>query len=331
MTNRELDKIDFVITWVDSQDINWKKNRSDCANVFGCGDSSEVRFRDWEILKYWFRSVAEHANWVNKIYLVTCGQKPSWLNTENKKIIVVDHKDIIEEKNLPTFNSCVIENNMHKINGLSEKFVYFNDDMFLNKNVNQEDFFKNGKPLDNFILTPINAVEEQSAIIHYNCMKIINKNFDFKNVDRKKKYSLKNGKYIYKNVTLSVYPFNVGMRFHHLPTSLLKSTFEEVWEKEGMHLNITAKNKFRMPNDTSQWLFQFWQLASNEYEVRDIKIGKYYDLMEDFGKVLKEILNPTYKLICLNDNSSIQNFEEKKKLLLRVFENRYPKKSSFEH
>ncbi|WP_407192009.1 hypothetical protein [Citrobacter freundii] len=37
--------------------------------------------------------------------LVTCGQIPSWIDTKNKKLNIVFHKDFIPEEYLPTFNS----------------------------------------------------------------------------------------------------------------------------------------------------------------------------------------------------------------------------------
>ena len=45
----------------------------------------------------------------------------------------MDHREIIEQEYLPTFNSHVIEANLHKIPNLSEHFIYFNDDVFVAK------------------------------------------------------------------------------------------------------------------------------------------------------------------------------------------------------
>lgn len=324
------EKIDFVLTWVDGSDEKWLKDKNSFSTNKKDIDSSKARYRDWELLKFWFRSVEKNAPWVNKIYFVTYGHTPKWLNKNNDKLIIVNHKDFIPKEYLPTFSSCSIEMHLHRIKGLSEKFVYFNDDMLINKKVSKSSFFKNNLPLDNLILTPIHACDEASACIHYNCMKIINKYFNQSKLNKLKLISLKNGKYLYKNLTLSVYPFNVGFRFHHIATSFLKSTFEEVWEKEEEYLKRVSSHKFRQNSDVSQWLFQFWQLASGKFELRNINKYKYYDIGKNFDDILKEIEKPKHQLICLNDNNSIKDFEDKKEKLLKKLEKRYKVKSSYE-
>ena len=115
-------------------------------------------------LKYWFRGVENYAPWVKQIHFVTCGHLPEWLNINHPKIHIVNHKDYIPEQYLPTFSSHVIELNMHRIPGLSEHFVNFNDDVFLTQPVKPEDFFQDGKPLicslgNPLVNTPQNNIE----------------------------------------------------------------------------------------------------------------------------------------------------------------------------
>ena len=124
-----MEKIDFIITWVDGNDDNWQKEKSKY-NPNG-GENCKSRYRDWEQLKYWFRAVEKYAPWVNKIHFVTWGHLPEWLNTDHPKLNIVNHKDFIPEEYLPVFNSVAIEIHMHRIKGLSDKFVYFCDDFYL--------------------------------------------------------------------------------------------------------------------------------------------------------------------------------------------------------
>src|SRR5574344_1149949 len=139
--------IDFVIPWVDGTDENWilEKNKFDNMNDINL-DNGESRYRDWQLLKYWFRGVEKYAPWVHKIYFITWGHIPNWLNVNNEKIVIVNHKDYIPDKYLPTFNSHTIELNMHRIKNLSENFVYFNDDTFIINKVDQNDFFRKNLP-----------------------------------------------------------------------------------------------------------------------------------------------------------------------------------------
>lgn len=140
-------EIDFVITWVDGADPAWRKEKAGYAPS-AQNDDREERYRDWDLLRYWFRGVEAFAPWARKIHFITWGHLPPWLNTEHPKLHVVRHEDYIPKKFLPVFNSNVLEIYMHKIEGLSEHFVYFNDDMFLIRNVKKELFFHNGKPCD---------------------------------------------------------------------------------------------------------------------------------------------------------------------------------------
>ncbi|RWR35977.1 sugar phosphotransferase, partial [Pediococcus acidilactici] len=141
-------KIDFVVSWVNGQDPKWLEKYVEYKDDDTL-DVKNARFRDYGIFKYWFRAVEQNAPWVNHIYLVTDDQKPSWLEAENPKITVIDHSEIINDKYRPVFNSNAIELNLYKIKNLEEHFVYFNDDMFLNRPVKPTDFFsKKGLPKD---------------------------------------------------------------------------------------------------------------------------------------------------------------------------------------
>ncbi len=146
---KPMDKpIDFVVTWVDGSDPTWCEQRDFYAKELGrasTADSGDPRFRDWDIFRYWFRAVEQYAPWVHNVYLVTCGHVPEWLKTDAPKLKVVKHTDFIPEEYLPTFSSITIELNLHRIKDLSEHFVYFNDDMFLNQSVIPEDFFSGRK------------------------------------------------------------------------------------------------------------------------------------------------------------------------------------------
>ena len=142
-----MEKIDFVVTWLDSTDPVWQKEY-ECYKDQSKGEKSAARFRDMNIFMFWFRAVEKYAPWVNKVYLVTNGKFPEWINKDCPKLVLVRHEDYIPKEFLPTFNSCTIELNFHRIKGLSEHFVYFNDDMFLNRPINPDYYFKNGLPCD---------------------------------------------------------------------------------------------------------------------------------------------------------------------------------------
>lgn len=104
-------------------------------------DVGAHRFADNEELRYSLRSLYKFAPWVRNIYILTNGQIPNWLNVHHSRIKVVTHAEVFQNKShLPTFSSPSIEANMHNIPGLSEHFLYFNDDVFLGRPVYPEDF-----------------------------------------------------------------------------------------------------------------------------------------------------------------------------------------------
>ncbi|WP_055567090.1 stealth conserved region 3 domain-containing protein [Streptomyces atriruber] len=136
--------IDAVYTWVDDSDPEWRARRDE---TLGRGDTSAdggaVRFRNRDELRFSLRSLAMYAPWIRHVYLVTAGQTPSWLDRDHPGVTVVDHRDLFAdpEECLPTFNSHAIESQLHRIEGLSEHFLYFNDDMFLGRPTTPDTFF----------------------------------------------------------------------------------------------------------------------------------------------------------------------------------------------
>ena len=91
-----VNKIDFVITWVDDSDPKWRKEfEYYSAKESRCINTDTCRYRDWDTLRYWFRGVEKFAPWVNKIYFVTYGHLPEWLKTDNPKLVIVNHEDFI--------------------------------------------------------------------------------------------------------------------------------------------------------------------------------------------------------------------------------------------
>lgn len=327
------EKIDFVIIWVDGNDVEWQKEKNKYSEKLD-DDARKIRYREWNNLKYWFRGVEKFAPWVNRIHFITCGHLPKWLNIENKKINIVKHSDYIPSKYLPTFSANPIEDNLHRIEGLEEKFVYFNDDMFLINYTKKEDFFKKGLPCDAAVLNPI--IPTGNDIIDYillNDFSIINRHFNKKEVFSKnwaKWFNLKYGLYLTKTINLMQWRQFPGFRYSHLPTSFLKSTFEEVWKEEYDILDKTSMNKFRNKEDVNQFLFKDWQNVKGQFYPRKCSVGKFFKIGNDNKKMLKVIRNQKYKMICINDSDEIENFEKTKQDIIEAFEKILPEKSTFE-
>lgn len=137
-------KIDAVYTWVDSYDpereLYLKKLKNKDSN------ESAIRYVQHEELKYSIKSLIKNCPWIRNIYIVVKdGQNPSFLQSNNK-IKIINHSDIMPISSLPTFNSMSIEACIHKIKGLSNHYIYMNDDFFINKPLKPSDIFKKDFP-----------------------------------------------------------------------------------------------------------------------------------------------------------------------------------------
>lgn len=335
MESKMAKPIDFVIIWVDGNDPVWRAEKAKYDSSVVTNANSDVRFRDWDNLQYWFRGVEKFAPWVRKIHFVTWGHLPKWLDTSNPKLNIVNHKDYIPPEYLPTFNSHTIELNLHRIEGLAEQFVYFNDDMFITAPTTEQDFFVNGKPCDTFALDCICFNKDSAGFFNGANISIINDHFDkdaaFKR-DFKKWFSPKNSlKNLLRTSLLLPWHWFPGLYYQHTPNSFLKSTFEEVWEKEFDVLNRTSSDKFRKTGNVNQWLMKFWQLASGNFEVRRDSFALCYHIKEyNFQKLLNDIPSQKHNMICLNDTADTTDFENKKQAVIEAFEKLLPEKSSFE-
>lgn len=326
--------IDFVIPWVDGNDPVWLNEKETYEMENLNIDKSEQRYRDWDNLQYWFRGVEKYAQWVHKIYFITYGHIPSWLNLNHPKLEIVNHKEYIPEEYLPTFSSNPIELNLHRIQGLNKKFVLFNDDTFILNKINEEDFFVNGKPCDSAILN-VHCYDYQDSYIlaPFVDIGVINKNFNMKDVvkqNKRKWFSLKYGKYLVRNIILLKCPRFPGMLQKHLPNAFLKSTYEEVWKMEFQMLNQTCSHKFRNILDVNQWLMKEWQIAKGNFEPRKVDIGISMYARET-KKVVDYILHSKNRLICINDcKMNESDFENRKNMINQAFELKFPEKSSYE-
>lgn len=119
-------------------------------------DVSASRFEDNEELRYSLRSIERHAPWVRHIFIVTNGQIPSWLNLDNPRVSVITHQDIfLNNSHLPTFSSPAIETHIHRIPGLSQKFIYLNDDVMFGKDVWPDDFYSHSKGQKVYLTWPV--------------------------------------------------------------------------------------------------------------------------------------------------------------------------------
>lgn len=226
--------VDVVYTWVDSHDDHWQEQ----LRQYGGGEETDIdnasannaeRYIDRDELRHSLRSLWMFAPFVRNIYIVTADQYPQWLSSMDPRIKIVPHREIFPDPSvLPTFNSHAIETCLHRIPGLAENFIYFNDDVFLGREVTESDFFTSAG-LAKVRLSPSQYIyegrPEPDAIptdwAAYHAVRLIERDFGH-HFDR---------------------------RVKHVPLVLKRSVLAEIEERYAPELDRTRRARFRSRGD----------------------------------------------------------------------------------
>ena len=330
--------IDFVVPWVDGGDPAWRAEKerhaaemSDAAKAKWLDGAQ--RYRDWGLLRYWFRGVEKFASWVSKVHFVTWGHLPGWLDAGHPKIHVVNHRDFIPAEYLPTFSSRCIDLNIHRIPGLAERFVYFNDDTFLTAPTKPSDFFRGGLPCDAAIISPIH-LRQNGVRAEIPAMYIINEHFKKSAVLKKhpfKWFSPRYGAALVRTLTQLPYRLFTGFYVHHGPASYLKATFDEVWRAEPDALARACSHRFRDDSDVNQWIMQYWQYCAGCFSPRSPKFIAMYEGRSELDAAARDVARGRHRIVCWNDAVDIgKDFEECRARMEQAFSARLPDVSAFE-
>lgn len=335
MRPKEIKKIDFVITWVDDNDPEWQHTfHSYRLQSQFTDDTRNLRYRNWDNLRYLFRGVEKFAPWVNQVHFITCGHVPDWLNVKAPKLHLIKHSDYIPNEYLPTFSSRPITLNLHRIKELSEHFVLFDDDCFLIDKVDPERFFRKGLPCDKAALNAFSPYNEIFTHNVVNDLCIINASFRKHETVRNhfhKWFSFQAGSKLLRTLILLPWPRFSGFYDHHLPQIFLKSTFEEVWDKHEDIMLRTTASRFRSITDVNSWLIRYWQLAKGDFAPLNVqKDSAYFSISDNtLDRIVDVIERQKKKIVCLNDGE-VSSFEAAKSRINAAFDKILPEKSSFE-
>ena len=312
--NKNMD-IDLVYLWVDGSDPRWLVKHNAC--IGKTEERSTVnckgRYADNDELKYSLRSVEMYAPWVRKIFIVTDEQVPLWLDTSNPRIRVVDHKEIMPEVCLPCFNATVIEHFLWNIPGLSEHFLFANDDMLINRSLSPSFFF----------------ADDGLPVIRLNHSGLRNFYLAFK----KKFLGIKFKNYVqivYNAAKLVETKYGVfyGCKTHHNIDAYLKSDYQRIEEMFKEEIEPTLGNHVRSENDIQRSLYAYVAMAEKRchpvYVDRKtsfrfhIQNMKHYNMLEEYNPML----------FCMNDSEYATDDDRRK--VTEFLKRRFPDKSEFE-
>ena len=292
--------MDIVITYVDGNDPVWKQDYEKTTNV----PVMEKRFRDWGTLKYLLRGIQTKMPFIRNVYLVVShpSQVPQWVDQDELKIVL--HKDIIPEEFLPTFNCNPIEMHLHRIQGMDEEYIYFNDDMFPVGDCKPEDFFRDGKPVIGYY-THLFA----SGMYKKIC----------RNSDRLARKALGMKKSCFFT------------RPQHICSPMLKSQCDELYAKVEDEIRKTSAERTRTEENLNQYLFLDY-MNYKGMVIRKKISNKHFSVAIASADSLRDFLhNPTRNLVCINDvRLSESRYETLRGAILNAFESAFPDKSRFE-
>ena len=302
--------IDIVYTWVDNHDEKWQEkfNNFNTNNFIQLGKyaTDKARFDNHNEIFYSVKSVVINMPWVRNIFIVTDNQIPDVLFLSNK-IKIIDHKDIIDREFLPTFNSHVIEAHIHKITGLSEYFIYFNDDVFVARPLKPSHFFK-GNGIASLFLSAKDLNELKQRGIDTPTLSASITSRDLLKID---------------------YNISIGGPLIHTYIPLRKSIFYMAWERYRENIMAFLDNRFRTNYDLNLSTYLVPWLAYLEGQAVPVRdICYYFNIMsnsaiDNYRELKNSLINEVQPhSFCANDfNSEKEAVRNYKELLITALEN----------
>lgn len=269
--------VDIVYTWVNKDDSLWVDMWESC---FPNEKFNSDRYTNRDELRYSLRSLSKFLPWFHKVHIVSNCARPDWLK-DHPKLNWVTHEKIFPDNSvLPTFNSHAIEACLHLIPQLSERFIYFNDDIILNSPCYYSDFFDEiGRTKSN--LESYGMVYEENTL------------------DQTPDYLIAAINSL--NLIKKLIPNYIATRLHkHSPHALRKSIIEEIEDKYQQEIMRTRSARNRSPEDINlpSFLYHHYAIASGRAIIFDHK--SLIVRPSNIGSLFKS-LGGTYKFLCFND------------------------------
>lgn len=318
-TPRPQGPIDVVITWVDDQTPGYRELLK--AHARAVPDLDPARTRDnLDLLRFNLRALERHAPWVNHVYLLTCRpQAPDWLQQDHPRLTLIHHDQVIAPALLPTFNSFAIISHLHLIPGLSDRFLYLEDDMLLLQDVTLDDFLSpDGRPL---------VFEQAKATPRHETIR---------NPATERPWNLALAE---SNRLLDQAFGTVGRGYvNHVPLLIEKAEWQAMVERFPEAFALTRRSRFRAAGNVApEFLYPQLMLAQGKAvraspAQRRASCG--YVPLEDFWPVtalaLWRMRRRHPKWVTLNDNFGDHPSPRAERLARRFLRDAAPQPSSFE-
>lgn len=293
--------MDYVFPYVDCADPFWQLQYRIANN---CITMDESRFRPFGTLRYVFRGIEKNMPFIDRVVLIvsTESQVPEWVNRDRVRIVM--HGEFMPKEHLPTFSSSAIESDMWRIDGLSERFVYGNDDFFPLKPLTEDDFFCDGKPRLCF---------ESS-------------DYRFQNLFRK---CCRNGMdMIADALDIARTDQRVLLKPQHCMKGMTVKHMKAVGRLCGRKIDDTV-TMHRHPWNVTGYIYQYYAYYTDDYAPFGADY-KYIRITNDYSEVLENI--DTARILCINDAGDLdaEHYERACEALEQKFESMFPERSIYE-
>jgi stealth protein CR2/Stealth-like protein len=294
--------IDAVYTWVDGEDPAWARRKAEArGDAYHEESASDARFLSRDELRYSLRSLHLNAPWIRNVYIVTDDQTPAWLTGADPSVRVVDHRKIFARpEDLPTFNSHSIESQLHRIEGLSEHFLYFNDDMFVGRPLAPQTFF-----------TPSGMTKYFPAGARIALGPITEE-------DRPVDAACKNNRALLQRTFGRV----ISQPMDHIPYALRRTIMAELETRYPQEYQRTAASRFRAMTDLSvtSSLAHYYGLLTGRAVASSLAYGYVHLAHPELGPRLEQMLRRRDRdAFCLNDAFSTSGDIEAQNALINPF------------
>ncbi len=239
--------IDLVYLWVDGTDPEFRAlKRRHLSAATGHIDRDDLtgddaRYRQIGEIAYSVHSARRFAPWIRDIHIVVApGQRPP-VDLDDPRIHIVEHPQIMPAAILPTFASRSIEPFVHRIPGLSEIFLYANDDFLFWRETPRDHFVVDGELSLRGRFTSRRRAE-RDAVRHEGHTRTVSQ------------------------TALRLYDHGLRrvFRAEHSFHVMRRTTCETVWRECGAFLDRAVALRFR-----SDDLGANWQMLVNSFELRD--------------------------------------------------------------
>ena len=290
------------------QDREWRKNFTAVGCSYSDHDRDSVRYRSWDLEPLLIRCVRQFMPWIRTIHIILAQESQAkWLPEEwrvkseewreGPRIHIVYHKDIMPKKFLPTFNSRAIEMFLHRIPGLSDYFIYGNDDMIPLSPLKESDFFRPA---------PFNSqLSTLNSQLYWPCQHMNEKPLP----DKKNNFQ----QACLCGLNFVAEPFgkhytNTLLRSGHTIAPICKSSCLKLWERGAKEIEGSV-TRFRLAQNFNQYIYAWYQHFTGQYidhqpphPMAGVKVG--------LQQTLDIIRQPDCGIVCINDHESCSNYRQ---------------------